>query len=91
MTYEAAVLGIPSLKCNTFAGRLSVPNMLENKYGLCYAYSPEHFDDMLAHIEKILAQNPDETKGEWQAKRQRMLDDMTDPTEFFVNYIERLS
>ncbi len=91
MTSEAAVLGIPSLKCNTFAGRLSVPNMLENKYGLCYAYSPEHFDDMLAHIEKILAQNPDETKGEWQAKRQRMLDDMTDPTEFFVNYIERLS
>lgn len=91
MTSEAAVLGVPALKCNTFAGRLSVPNMLENKYGLCHAYTPEHFDDMLTHIKGLLAQNPNELRKEWQAKRQRLLSDMIDPTEFFVNYIERLS
>ncbi len=33
MTSEAAVLGIPALKCNTFADRLSVPDELEKKYG----------------------------------------------------------
>ena len=87
MTSEAAVLGVPALKCNTFAGRLSVPNMLENKYGLCYAYTPEHFEEMLGHIQKMLARNPEELKNEWQTKRQRMLSDMIDPTEFFVNYI----
>lgn len=91
MTSEAAVLGVPALKCNTFAGRLSVPNLLEKKYGLCHAYTPEHFDDMLTHIKGLLAQNPNELRKEWHAKRQRLLADMIDPTEFFVNYIERLS
>ena len=60
MTSEAAVLGVPALKCNTFAGRLSVPNMLENKYGLCYAYTPDHFEEMLNHIQQLLARNPEE-------------------------------
>lgn len=90
MTSEAAVLGVPALKCNTFAGRLSVPNMLENKYRLCFAYAPNQFGDMLGHIRQLLACNPEELKAEWQVKRKRMLDDMIDPTEFFINYIEKL-
>ena len=90
MTSEAAVLGVPALKCNTFAGRLSVPNMLENKYKLCFAYTPNQFGDMLAHIRQLLACNPEELKAEWQVKRKRMLDDIIDPTEFFINYIEKL-
>ena len=88
MTSEAAVLGVPALKCNTFAGRLSVPNMLENKYGLCYAYQPQQFNEMYHHIEQLLAKDPEELRNEWHAKQQRMIDDMIDPTDFFVNYIE---
>ena len=88
MTSEAAILGVPALKCNTFAGRLSVPNMLENKYGLCYAYQPQQFDEMYHHIEQLLAKDPEELRNEWHAKQQRMIDDMIDPTDFFVNYIE---
>ena len=88
MTSEAAILGVPALKCNTFAGRLSVPNMLEQKYGLCYAYQPTQFDEMYHHIEQLLACKPEELKSEWQTKRQRLLDEMIDPTEFFVNHIE---
>lgn len=91
MTSEAAVLGIPALKCNTFAGRLSVPNMLEDKYGLCYAYLPERFEEMLEHIRQLLAREPEELKAEWQTKRQRMLADMIDPTDFFVSYIEKVN
>jgi predicted glycosyltransferase len=88
MTSEAAVLGVPALKCNTFAGRLSVPNMLEQQYELCKAYTPEQFGDMYSNIEQLLAKDPTELKTEWQAKRQKMLSEMIDPTEFFVNYIE---
>lgn len=88
MTSEAAVLGVPALKCNTFAGRLSVPNMLEEKYGLCYAYTPDRFDDLYRHTEKLLQTEPSALRNEWQEKRGRMLHDMTDPTEFFVNCIE---
>ena len=91
MTSEAAVLGVPALKCNTFAGRLSIPNMLEQKYGLCYAYQPSQFDEMYHHIEQLLARDPEELKNEWQEKRLRMLNDMIDPTEFFVNYIENFN
>ena len=89
MTSEAAVLGIPALKCNTFAGRLSVPNMLEQTYHLCYAYQPVQFEEMYRHIEQLLAQNPEELKNEWQEKRTRMLEEMIDPTEFFINYIKQ--
>ena len=90
MTSEAAVLGVPALKCNTFAGRLSVPNMLEQKYGLCYAYQPSQFEEMYHHIEQLLARDPEKLKNEWQEKRMRMLKEMIDPTEFFVNYIESI-
>ena len=34
MTSEAAVLGVPSLRCNSFAGRISYINEQEFKYGL---------------------------------------------------------
>lgn len=88
MTSEAAVLGVPALKCNTFAGRLSVPNMLEQRFDLCYAYQPQQFKEMYSHVERLLACDPEELKNEWQKKRQRMLAEMIDPTEFFVNYIK---
>ena len=88
MTSEAAVLGVPALKCNTFAGRLSVPNMLEDKYGLCYAYLPERFEDMLAQIRHLLDMPSESLHAEWHAKRQQTLHEMIDPTEFFINHIE---
>lgn len=88
MTSEAAILGVPALKCNTFAGRLSVPNMLENKYNLCHAYLPEQFGDMLSKIRSLLDMPSESLRAEWQAKRQQMLHEMIDPTEFFINHIE---
>ena len=91
MTSEAAVLGVPALKCNTFAGRLSVPNMLEQKYGLCYAYTPDKFDDMLVQIRSLLDMDPTVLHDEWQKKRQRMLQEMIDPTGFFVTHIEQFA
>jgi len=90
MTSEAAILGVPALKCNTFAGRLSVPNMLEQKYQLCFAYQPNDFDKMIRQLNDLLEKDPVTLREEWKKKRQRFLNDMIDPTEFFVNYIEHL-
>jgi len=85
MTSEAAVLGVPAFKCNTFAGRLSVPNFYES-YGLCQSFTPDRFDDMCSAIEDLLRQkNP---KVLWREKRDRFLKDMTDPTSFFIQFIE---
>ena len=85
MTSEAAVLGVPAFKCNTFAGRLSVPNMYEG-YGLCKSFTPEYFEDMYSEIEALLT-GPD-PKTEWQRKLDALIGDMIDPTAFFTWFIE---
>ena len=86
MTSEAAVLGTPAVKCNSFAGRLAVPNELEQKYGLCYSFLPEQQEAFFAKIEELLAM-PD-LKGEWQLRRQHLLSDKIDYTSFLVWFIE---
>lgn len=88
MTSEAAILGVPALKCNTFAGRLSVPNELEQKYGLCFSYHPRDFDKLYAHIEQLLAKEPAVLRQEWQEKRDRFLEEQIDVTAFFTWFIE---
>jgi predicted glycosyltransferase len=85
MTSEAAVLGTPALKCNTFAGRLSIPNELEHKYNLCYSFVPEDFYQLLAKVDELLAM-PD-LKSEWINRRKRMLDEKIDVTAFLVWFV----
>jgi len=86
MTSEAAVLGTPALKCNTFAGRLSIPNELENKYELCYSFHRRDFDKMLNKIQELLEKPTLET--EFQSRRQKMLSEKIDVTAFMVWFIE---
>ena len=87
MTSEAAVLGTPAVKCNSFAGRLSVPNELEQKYGLCYAFLPSQEEAFLAKIEELLSMP--HLKAEWQKRRERMLAEKIDVTEFLTAFIEK--
>lgn len=86
MTSEAAILGTPALKCNSFAGLLAVPNELENKYGLCYCYRQDRVDDMFSKIAELLSMP--NLKQEWQRRRQKMLSDKIDVTAFFTWFIE---
>ena len=85
MTSEAAVLGVPAFKCNTFAGRLSVPIMYE-RYGMCKSYSPDEFEKMYVAIAVSLS-NPF-NKTELRNKRNRFLNDMIDTSAFFSWFIE---
>jgi uncharacterized protein len=89
MTSEAAVLGTPALKCNSFAGRLSIPNELEERYGLCYSFLPDKFDEMIKLIPELLSL-PD-LKGEWQLRRKRMLGDKKNVNPFLVWLVENIS
>jgi len=86
MTSEAAMLGVPSLKCNSFAGKLSVPNEIENKYKLYFSFLPENYIQFLNKIEELL-EMPN-LKGEWQKRRERMLADKIDVTAFLVWFVE---
>ena len=86
MTSEAAVLGTPAIKCNSFAGLLSVPNELEKKYGLCYSFLPNQIEAFFSKIEDLISLT--DIKKEWNRRRQKMLSDKIDVTAFFTWFIE---
>ncbi len=86
MTTEAALLGVPALKCNSFAGRLAVPNMLENRYDLCYSFKPGDFDKFLAKAEELV--DTPAIKEHWATKVQAFANDHIDATAFFIWFIE---
>lgn len=85
MTSEAAILGVPALKCNTFAGKLSVPNMIENS-DLLYSYHPDNFNEFYRKVEELL--NMPNLKTIWRKKRDSFISKMIDPTSFIVWFIE---
>lgn len=86
MTIEAAVLGTPAIRCNTFVGRCSVIEELEHRYGLTYGFLPQEDDRMFAKIAELL--DDDALHHKWQGKRERMLAEKTDLTAWMVDYIE---
>ncbi|MCC4768722.1 DUF354 domain-containing protein [Methanosarcina sp. DH2] len=83
---EAAVLGTPAIRYNTFAGEHDMGNFveLEKKYRLIFS-----FNDSRKAINKVieLIQRP-ELKKEWMQKRDRLLADKIDATQFLVSFIE---
>jgi predicted glycosyltransferase len=88
MTSEAAVLGVPALRCNTLAGAISYLREQEESYGLTFAFMPDEFGRLQEKIEELLAL-PD-LRGEWQRRRAVMLADKIDVTSFMIWLVENL-
>ena len=86
MTSEAAVLGTPAIRCNTFVGRISYLNEEESKYRLTYGFLPKDSDLFFLKIKELLALK--NLKEEWAIRREAMLADKIDVTAFFVWFIE---
>ena len=86
MASEAAVLGIPSIRLNSFAGKISYLEEQEKKYRLTFAFHPDDYSKMLSKVDEIFTIT--NLKEEWQLRRQLMLQDKIDVTDFFVRFIE---
>jgi len=86
MTSEACALGVPSLRCNSFAARLAVLEEEEKKYGLTYSFRPDEFESLMARLDSLLSN--DFLHDEWQAKRKRMLNDKINVTAFMIWLVE---
>lgn len=86
MTTEAAILGTPAIRCNSFVGKDDMSNFieLEKKYDLIYSF--ENIDDALQTSLEILGRKG--LKNEWSRKRDRLLKDKIDVTAFMVWLIE---
>lgn len=86
MTSEAAILGTPAIRCNTFVGRIHYLEEEEHKYGLTYGFRPNQTDAMFQKIDALMSM-PD-LKQEWQVRRQKMLSEKIDYSCFLAWFIE---
>ena len=86
MAAEAAVLGTPSIRCNSFVGKLAYLEELEHKYGLTFGFRPEDEDKMYEKIRELLKKSC--LKKEWKKKRQRLLADKINLTDWMISFIE---
>ena len=86
MTSEAAVLGTPSIRSNSFVGKIAYLEEEEHKYGLTYGFLPENFNSLQRKIEELLSVS--NLKEIWQQRRRIMLNDKIDVTAFYVWFIE---
>jgi len=86
-TTEAACLGTPAIRCNSFVGSSDMSNFveLEQKYRLIFNYTnPESV--MKRAIELI---TKDHIKDEWAERRKILFNDKIDVTTFMTDFIER--
>ena len=88
MATEAAILGTPAVRFNSFAGESDMGNFLEleAEYGLVYSRSDE--TEAMELIRELLADPT--TKERWQEKRERLIDDKIDVTEYILEQIYEL-
>lgn len=85
MTSEAALLGTPAIKCNSFAGLLSVPNDLEN-HSLCFSFLPHQFNEMCNKITALLSLS--DLREIWRSNLKETLASKIDVTSLMVWLIE---
>ena len=78
-------MGTPAFKCNTFAGKLSVPNEIEDKYNLCYSFQPKDFQKMMLKLKTTLKDPSSKENG----INQKIWEDKIDVSEFIYNYIQQ--
>lgn len=81
---EASVLGTPAILLDAGAKYSGNHNELMNKYKLQFYYACQ--DDALKKALEILEN--ENSKKEWQKKREKMLKDKIDVTKFMVEFIE---
>jgi len=88
MTVEAAVLGVPSIRINSFADRCSILQDLQNEYQLTYAFFPKQEEEIFGFLENWL--EDEKLKQRFQIKRERLLGKKIDLTRWMVDFIENL-
>ncbi len=86
MTTEAAILGTPAIRCNSFVGKNDMGNFLEleERYELIYN-CVDRFA-VLSRMYELL--NTPNLKDEWAKRRTPLLQEKTDLTMFMVWFIE---
>jgi uncharacterized protein len=86
MIVEAAMLGVPSVRFNSFVGKISVLNELEEKYLLTTGIRNDNPELMLKKVEELISM--DNIRAVYQERRIKMLSEKIDVTAFMVWFVE---
>jgi predicted glycosyltransferase len=88
MATEAAILGTPAIRCNSFVGKKDMGNFqeLECRYHLLLNYRDE---EKAVEKAKELVESAD-IKDVWRERREICLKDKIDLSRFMVDYVEGL-
>lgn len=86
MSVEAAMLGTPSIRFSDFKGRISVLEELEDKYQLTFGIKTDEPEKLKQKVNELL--EIPEVGNIFQKRRQQMLAEKIDVTNFLTKYIE---
>jgi len=86
MAVEASLLGVPNIRINNFAGKISVLNELEYKYKLTVSLHPRDAQNLINIAHDILTS--ENAVSEYEKKKDKMLSEKIDVTAFMVWFIE---
>lgn len=78
---EAAVLGVPNLRCNSFVGRISYLRELEETWGLTLGIPVEQAERLITTAREWLPELS-EQKAAFQERRRRMLEASVDVSDW---------
>lgn len=78
---EAAVLGVPNLRCNSFVGRISYLEELEKRFGLSVGVPVGEPERLVEQTRAWLGDLPS-VKAAWQARRRAMLEACVDVSDW---------
>ena len=87
MATEAAILGTPAIRCNSFVGKSDMGNFveLERKYGLIFNY-PDSGNAIGKAVELI---RENDLKNQWKVKRDAVLKDKIDLSAWMIDVVEK--
>lgn len=88
MAVEAAMLGVPNIRFNDFAGKIGVLEELEQTYQLTCSIPSSEPQVLYDKVSQWIAM--DDLKGVFQERRQKMLSEKIDVTAFMTEFIEHL-
>lgn len=86
MTMEAAMLGVPSIRFSDLAGKISVLEELEHKYGLTFGIPANNPVLLFEKLNELLSIS--DLNKQFEIRRQKMLGEKIDVTAFLIWFIE---
>ena len=80
------MLGVPSIRYNDFAGKISVLEELEHKYQLTFGIHTSHKERLFEKIDELLSDK--ELLQTFRKRKDLMLEEKINVCEFFVWFID---